>query len=196
MLRLIIPLTLAAGPALAACPDAPVEGASIVLTREAPYFAVALSPDGVGLRESRVMEESGQLLPVSTIYPHPLVAGARLTSRGVLRLDYDRSPALIDALDEDGSWSSTVSLSIDGTEAGGGQSTLSYLGEATLSVGACSYDVWVVEDRLELQGRDPIVARRFYSPDLRVVLRAVSYGADGEPVSEVRFDRIETAEGL
>ena len=139
------------------------------------------------------MEEDGRVLPVSTLYPHPLVAGARVTSNGVLRLDYDEPPAAIDDLDEDGSWSSGVSLSIDGSTVGDGRSTLSYLGEASLSVGACSYSVWVVEDRLVLEGREPIVARRFYSPELRVVLRAVSYGSDGQPKSEVRFDRIELA---
>lgn len=59
------------------------------------------------------------------------------------------------------------------------------------TIGSCSYPVWVVKGRMELQGLSPIIFEQYYSPNLNLVLRSIRLDPSGHPISEVRFDRFQ-----
>lgn len=193
MFRSILALVFAGSPVLAACPQGPVEDAGIVLTRDNPFFSIVLRPDGAGLEERRVMVEGDAVLPVSTVYLHPLLTKERLSKNGTISLSYTSPIEPLDRLPEIGEWTSEVTLSVDGQLASTGTSTLRFLDLAFEDIGECVYPVWEIEDRLTFPDRAEILSRRYYAPELRIVLRVVSF-EDGTPMTEVRFDRIETGQ--
>ena len=65
------------------------------------------------------------------------------------------------------------------------------LDKGLVSIGECEYEAWRVENRLEIDGRSPIVFEKFYSPLLGVVIKTIKIAPDGKRLSAVEFDEIE-----
>ena len=179
-----------------ACPQALDRENGLILTRTDPFFSSFYRPTDQGLTEQRIMERGAGPQEVSTVYPHPLVVGKRVGRNGTLSLSYSAAVSLLDRLNETGTWQSDVVLRSGQDELGRGTATLSFLGNSTIAVGECRYDVWQVEDRFELEGREPIVFDKFYSPKLGLVLNAIRLSPNREPISTVEFDTIETGASL
>ncbi len=193
MIRLATVFLVLGAQAAMACPQSLDPQGGLVLTRTDPFFAVILKATEEGLTEQRVMERDSGPEPVSTLYPHPLVVGERAARNGTLSLSYATAVSQLDRLNETGVWQSDVVLRSGQDELGRGTATLSFRGNQTMSVGECRYDVWHVEDRLELEGRAPIIFDKFYSPTLGVVLEAVKLTPNREPITMISFDKIEAA---
>ena len=196
MMRLAIVLFLLGAQSAVACPQAMDRENGLVLTRTDPFFSVLLRPSDQGLTEQRIMDRGAEPEEVSTVYPHPLVPGERVARNGTLSLSYSAAVSQLDRLDETGTWKSDVVLRSGQDELGHGAATLSFLGKQTMSVGECQYDVWQVEDRFELEGREPIVFDKFYSPKLGVVLESVRLTPTREPITMIAFDKIEAGASL
>ena len=189
MVKLTLMFVLVGGQAALACPKEMGE-TGIVLTRTSPFFSIYVSDTERGLTEQRIMVRGAAPENVSSVYPHPLVIGQRAGGDGVLSLTYAKPTSQLDRLDRIGHWTSDVVLRSGQTPVGTGKATLSFLGDATISIGTCTYDVWHVEDRLELESRAPIIFDKFYSPALGVVLKTVKLTQKREPIDMVEFNEI------
>ena len=179
-----------------ACPQALDRENGLILTRTDPFFSVLFRSSDQGLTEQRIMDRGAGPEEVSTVYPHPLVVGERVSSTATLSLSYSAPVSQLDRLDETGTWRSDVVLQSGQEVLGRGTATLSFLGNSTIAIGACQYDVWQVEDRFELEGREPIVFDKFYSPKLGLVLNAIRLSPNRDPISTVEFDTIEEGAAL
>ena len=191
MLRYFLLVLAFASQTASACPEVMDNSDGIRVTREQPFFSVVLRKTDAGLTEQRVMERGGSPEQVSSLYPHPLVAGRRVSASGTLSLQYSTSPTELDNLAETKTWASKVVLRSDEKIAGRGTLTVEMIGIETIRIGDCDYRVWHVSNRLLLNRRAPIRSEKFYSPALGINLRTITLTPDGHPKSEVAFDLIE-----
>ena len=196
MMRLSIVLFLLGVQSAVACPQAMDRENGLILTRTDPFFSVLFRPTDQGLTEQRIMDRGAGPEEVSTVYPHPLVVGERVSSTTTLSLSYSAPVSQLDRLNETRTWQSDVVLQSGQEVLGRGTAILSFLGTSTIAIGACRYDVWQVEDRFELEGREPIVFDKFYSPKLGLVLNAIRLSPNRDPISTVEFDTIEEGASL
>ncbi|WP_057460833.1 MULTISPECIES: hypothetical protein [unclassified Pseudovibrio] len=194
MLRLSGLLVIAGINAAAACPQQLPES-GLRLTRTADGYSAVYKKTSAGLVEERVMTRDGKQEKVTTIYLHPLVTGQRISSKGTLSLEYSKSLSNVDSVKQSGQWFSDFVLKYNANEVDRGVARLSYLDEGQVEIGKCSYDVWRIESRLELEGRAaPTTFDRYYSPKLGLVLRAIKLTPDRETINGVVFDQIEVVE--
>jgi hypothetical protein len=76
MLKYIFLAVVCAGQSVAAdCPQILDAQNGISLTRKKPFFSITLKPTNEGLTEQRVVKRNSKTKRVSSIHPHPLVAG-------------------------------------------------------------------------------------------------------------------------
>ncbi|WP_233284262.1 MULTISPECIES: hypothetical protein [Agrobacterium] len=159
----------------------------VLLTREQPFFSVFYKPTQSGLTEQRLMVRRGSLEPISAEYLHPLLVTKRISAKGVQELTYSDATRL-DDLPVKGNWRSGTTLFVNSQRTVGGTTTITFEKWAEETIGFCSYPVWVVKSRVELQGLSPIIFEQYYSPKLNLVLRSIRLDPSGHPISEVRFD--------
>jgi len=172
------------------CPTIENLKPGIRLTRAEPYFSMVYSATAKGLAEARVMQRDGVIEKVSTLYSHALLPIERIGDTGTLSLRYSQNPMLLSRLDEEGVWTSDVTLKVDDTEVAQGSFTLEYLRQEDTQIGACTYATWVVKDTLALQGGAPISYIKHFSPELGLVLRVLRLDENGQPLSLVAVDEI------
>ncbi len=178
-------------PALAAdCPKAIGEGGGILLTRAKPFLSSLYrrSPDGIS--EARVVRKGGSPEAISATYPHALAPKDRISAANTVTLRYIRPVDTLNDLDRIGTWTSPVSVRVDGAVVAGGTAVKTWLRNEDMQLGGCTYTVWVVDDRLIL-GQDETHFLQYFAPDLGLVLGSLRLGKDGKPVNGVMFDRIE-----
>lgn len=192
MLRSLLLLAgiVSAVPAFGHCltPNETKQG--VLLTREQPFFSVFYKPTEWGLTEQRLMARSASLEPISAEYLHPLLVTKRISAKGTQELTYSDAKTLSD-LPQKGNWRSDTNLFLNGQKTVAGTTTITFEKWAEETIALCSYPVWVVNSRLELQGLSPIVFEQYYSADLNLVLRSIRLDPSGHPISEVRFDRFQ-----
>ena len=162
----------------------------VLLTREQPFFSVFYKPTQSGLTEQRLMVRRGSLEPISAEYLHPLLVTKRISAKGVQELTYSDATTL-DDLPLKGNWRSGTTLFLNGQKTVAGTITITFEKWAEETIGLCSYPVWVVKSRVELQGLSPIIFEQYYSANLNLVLRSIRLDPSGHPISEVRFDRFQ-----
>ncbi|HSM41499.1 MAG TPA: hypothetical protein VK862_12170, partial [Afifellaceae bacterium] len=80
-------------------------------------------------------------------------------------------------------------------KAADGVVTLSFERTASERIGPCTYRVWIVRETMEASRGPKTGFLKFYAPDLGLVLRTIRLDADGNPISEVRYDRIGVVGG-
>ncbi len=144
----------------------------VLLTREQPFFSVFYKPTQSGLTEQRLMARHASLEPISAEYLHPLLVTKRISAKGVQELTYSDATTL-DDLPLKGNWRSGTTLFLNGQKTVAGTITITFEKWAEETIGSCSYPVWVVKDRMELQGLSPIIFEQYYSPSLNLVLRSI-----------------------
>jgi hypothetical protein len=192
MLRcVVIGVMVCGSAALADCPGHVATLPGVELARSEPFFANVYRQTPEGLTEARVMTRGGVAEEVSTIYAHPLAAARQVSAKGELVLDYAADPAELDQLDKTGRWSSSVTLKVDGRVVLTGEAEKRLAGVGTVTVGGCTTEVWLIEDRLALGQGDGSYLLLSYAPALGLVVRSVTMSAKGEPLQGVEFDRIE-----
>ncbi len=159
----------------------------VLLTREQPFFSVFYKPTQSGLTEQRLMVRGVSLEPISAEYLHPLLVTKRISAKGSQELTYSDVTTLND-LPRKGNWQSDTTLFLNGQKTVAGTTTITFEKWAEETIGSCSYPVWVVNSRVELQGLAPIIFEQYYSASLNLVLRSIRLDPSGHPISEVRFD--------
>ena len=172
------------------CPTSVHPEYGLTLARNSPLFKVLLSNTNQGLTERRTSVRNSVRERVSTTYVHPLVTTKRVDANSTLSLEYETPTAALDNLNELKTWQSNLVLKTDGRVTARGVVKLSFLGWARVKIDECLYDVWRVDDRLELAGGSSAHFEKHYSPSLGVVLQAVKLSPDGAPVNVLSFDRI------
>ncbi|TMV92683.1 hypothetical protein FGG78_07620 [Thioclava sp. BHET1] len=187
---------LLAGPVRAAepqpeCPGASaLQGAGILLTRNAPRMSEALRFENGTLTGYRADDPATGRAPLRETYPHPLAVGLREMGGREFALRYTKDPAELDTLPQTRRWSSPVALVVDGQTEREGTITYSYRGEGTVEIGACSYPAWQVIERIDLGDLSASFLKE-YAPDPGLVLRATKLDpATGAPLAQVAFDTI------
>ncbi len=176
-----------------ACPQKMPES-GLKLTRANPPFSVVLKTTEEGLTEERedVLEPTQD--KVISIFPHPLVVGKRISSQRTYSTVFAEQVSKLDDLRDLESWTSKVILKSGAKEIYRGAVKLTFLNMAKVKIGKCVYDVWRVEDRMELEGRAPIMLEQSYSPQLGVVLKTAILSPDRETFGGVLYDTIEVAD--
>ncbi len=177
--------------AQATCPSANDLDQGIALIRSEPFYSNVMTLTNDGLAEARVMVRDGEPEEVSSTYSHALTVTGRIGANGTLALVYDDDTSALDRLIELGTWSTSVTLFVDGVPQNTGVSTATYLGTTELTLGDCVYETWQVRSSLALDGRAPILQDRYFAPSLGLAIGTVSLDGDGNPISGVIFDRIE-----
>jgi len=99
----------------------------------------------------------------------------------------------LNELDVKKSWQSEVIVRINGQKILGRASSV-FKRYGRIRVGRCKYKVWVVDDAFELSDETSYFFRKYYAPDLGLVLRAQKREKSGRPISEVRFNKIARVE--
>ena len=174
-----------------ACPLAIAPDEALRLTRASPLFSALLQQTDRGLSEQRTADRGSGSETVVAIYPHPLIVGERTSAQSVLTINYSAGTSNLDRLDQNRTWESDVTLKSGSHIIGKGSATLTMLDKGLVSIGECEYEAWRVENRLEIDGRSPIVFEKFYSPLLGVVIKTIKIAPDGKRLSAVEFDEIE-----
>ncbi len=141
-------------------------------------------------RSSRFCNWSASLEPISAEYLHPLLVTKRISAKGLQELTYSDVTTL-DDLPLKANWRSDTTLFLNGQKTVAGTTTITFEKWAEETIGSCSYSVWVVNSRVELQGLSPIIFEQYYSASLNLVLRSIRLDPSGHPISEVRFDRFQ-----
>jgi hypothetical protein len=181
---------LAAASASAGCISHNAGSGGLVLTHRNPYISTSYEQTSKGLIETRITRDAQGSKTVVAVYSHPLLVEKRTSGNEVLGLTYARDHADLDALPKKRYWSSAVDLFVSGKKQSHGNEELTYVGSEVVSFGACQYEVWKIDDRLYLEGRAPIYFTKYYSPTLRVVLRAVLKSPDGHVVMNTTYDEL------
>ncbi len=192
MIRIIgLTATLMASQVLAECPGGPLGPQGLKLTRTEPFMEVIYRPSPEGVVESRRQMRDGEMQTKTTIYSHPLMVGKQISANGELILNYDQNVQDLAKLDASKKWTSKVSLLIGNDVVDTGNAGAEFKALESVSIGACQYKVWVVEDYLELKQSGKMIYAHFYAPDLGVVLQVLSLDEKSQPTSLVAFDKIE-----
>jgi len=181
----------ASGAALADCPGHVSDVKGIELSRTEPFFGNVYRQTPRGLTEERMMERDGEVEEVSTVYPHALAPGERISAQGSMILDYVADPSELDRLNETGTWTSEVVLRVNGQAVMTGRAEKRLAGTEMITVGECRTEVWLVEDRLELGQGDGDWMLLSYAPALGLVVRSMTLSAEGKPLRGVEFDTIQ-----
>lgn len=192
MIRIIaLTATVMASQVLAECPSGPLGPQGLKLTRTEPFMEVIYRPSPEGVVESRRQMRDGEMQTKTTIYSHPLMVGKQISANGELILNYDQNVHDLAKLDASKKWTSKVSLLIGNDVVDTGNAGAEFKALESVSIGACQYKVWVVEDYLELKQSGKMIYVHYYAPDLGVVLQVLSLDENSKPVSMVAFDKIE-----
>jgi len=192
-LCLVMLFSLAASAqAQAECPEKSDLAAGVTFTRSEPFYSVVFVSTGEGIIERRIMARGAEPEQVSSVYIHPLAVGERHSDNGNLTIEYSEDPLLLEELPKHGEWHSEVSLYHNGNFVSEGSIAVTFIANSSETIAGCEYLVWEVDDNMSLDGYAPISFKKFYSPRLGVVLRAIKLDSADNPISEVRFDSIST----
>jgi hypothetical protein len=161
-----------------------------MLTRSEPFLSSLFRGGTAGLAESRVVTRGGAAENVSATYLHPLAPADRISAKNTVSVTYAVQVAGLEDLPDSGVWRSAVSVSVEGVEVARGSTTKTYLGTDEAILSDCSYEVWLVEDRLELGSDDGTYFVLHYAAELGVVVASVKMAATGVPVSAVVYDTV------
>ncbi|RYG89525.1 hypothetical protein EU803_17500 [Loktanella sp. IMCC34160] len=190
VIALVAALATASSVAAQDCPTAEDLETGIRLTRTDPLFSVVLTRTPDGISEARVMERDGVPEDVSSVYSHGLTVTRRIGAGGTLELRYDRDTTELDSLPGYREWTSPVALLSNGEVVNSGTYTVRISGLGDATIGDCTYTVWRVQDRLQMEGLQPLAFEKAFAPDLGIPLSAIQLAPDGSPVSGVFFDEI------
>jgi hypothetical protein len=119
------------------------------------------------------------------------VAGRETGPYSDIAFDYAVDPAGLDALTRTGVWQSPAAFLLNGRKIGDVVFERRLLGTEMLTIGDCTTEVWLVEARMEMEQGDGSWDILSYAPALGLVLRSVTMSAEGEPLHEFAYDRIE-----
>lgn len=180
-------LTLAA-PALADCPSRRAQEDTLTLQRTNPDLTVRYSQTAEGLIETKTT--SRRQGEVVSVYSHPLAVIRRTAGDEILRLQYSENLASLDELPKLKTWISGVALYVKDEKKGDGTEKIDFVEMSRLSIGVCKYDVWKIHETLALTGREPVVMTKYYSPDLKVMLRATVISPGGQVIADMLYDKI------
>ena len=173
------------------CPTKADVAGGVRLTRIDPFFSIVQTKTPDGLAEARVTVRNGQKDATSSVYKHPLTVIRRIGANGTLELRYGADTMILDTLPAIRKWSTTVDLVSNGETINHGNYSVQILGFGEALIGACSYDVWRIQDSLTLEGpASPLRFEKSYAPDLGLVLSSIRLDAQGVPLSGVFFDEI------
>jgi hypothetical protein len=162
---------------------------TLALKRANPDLTVRYDQTTEGLTETKTT--SRRPGEVVSVYAHPLAVIRRTAGDEVLRLQYSGNLDSLDELPTLKTWISGVDLYVKDERKGDGTDKIDFVEMSKLSIGACIYDVWKVHETLTLTGQQAVIMMKYYSPDLKVVLRATALSPDGQVVGDTRYDQIE-----
>lgn len=189
-------LALLAVPAQAGEPQAPcptradLHAEGIILSRITPRMSEAFRYENGQLTGYRADDPDLGRPPQRESFAHPLAITKRQSGRREFTLRYTNNPAALSTLSQDGSWSSPVALIIDGKTEREGTITYTYRGPGSVQIGACTYPVWQVVERVDLGDLHSSFLKEF-APDPGIVLRATRLDPKtSKALSQVAFDAI------
>jgi hypothetical protein len=175
---------------MANCPVSISNAPGITLTRSEPFFESTFRQNAAGLKEVRRVMRDGKIEVIVARYQHPLAPVNRVSQANTVSLEYAADTAALDDLPQIGKWQSDVVLPIGGASGVNGTAIKTYAGADVVTIGTCSYDVWVVEDRLEIDGRLGPYELQSYAPSLGLIVRTITMSPSGDPLSGVEYDQI------
>ncbi|MEM7721748.1 MAG: hypothetical protein AAF376_05195 [Pseudomonadota bacterium] len=173
------------------CPTRDDLERGVQLTRTDPFFSILLQQTPDGLTESRVMERDGSVTQATSIYAHPLVVSERIGDGRRLALVYQEDVDQLERLREINVWQSPVTLFDGGAELASGTVTVGFLDVDQVTIGACTYDVWVVASETWLDIGNPSYFDYYYAPELGLLVGTVRIDDAGQPLHGVFFDEIK-----
>ncbi len=192
-------LTLIAGFGLAgtalACPDKGDLKEGVTLIRTEPYLSAyfIMGSNGI-LTEDRSQIRNGDTVYSKLEYIHPLL---RISHEDpdipYFDVEYDRAGAGLDQLPKDKHWSTAGNL----VSQEGLKQPLTvdfhYLGHGSETVGECVYEGWYIEEVVDIYRLSSSRSRKFYAPDLGLVLWRARYDSGGQPIPRmsISYDSIE-----
>jgi hypothetical protein len=176
------------------CPGRADLATGVVLERSAPASRATFRIAGAGIDEHRQALIAG--LPGPTVrnrYAHGLAIAGQHRAQGSTTFSYSADLAPLDRLDEIGSFSTGVSVALDGAEISTGNLHLEFRGRGEIVLGECSYAVWQVHRALLLCDAAPSLSDLLYAPALGLVLREVRRGDDGAAIDTIAYTAIHLA---
>ncbi|MBB4121055.1 hypothetical protein [Martelella radicis] len=180
----------------AACPVAADLERGIALTRtEDGFTTVYRKRAGVLSSRYEYTRGTGPADNVTATYVHGLLSKKRSGGSGGVELSYDSAADALDAsLKRGRDWQSGVTLLRGSKAVSRGTFTVDFIRKGRLSLGRCSYPVWIVKTSLALPQSDPIRFRYAYAPSLGIPMESIRIDARGKPIHGVQYDSIRLAE--
>lgn len=178
---------------LAECPVAE-ESRGIELVRHRPYSQTTVWNSPEETKEVVHFVENGKTQEETYFGDHPLAPGRRVNDKGETIFTFSNDVRELDDLPRLGTWSSPLSVVGYRGTTFFGEINYKFRKMSNLRVGRCKYKVWVVDERMKLEGERNLY-RLYYAPNLRVVLRTEVRDPDtGRRTSTFRYDEIKLAE--
>jgi len=191
--RLLVALSLSvtAGTAIAASPDGDDLVDGIALYRSAPFLGSMFAENKAGqLEEWRLTSKDGDHEAVFSFTEHALLAGGRYNGETFLGFVYDADIAPLHELPVAEQWQSDIAFRVGDAEKARGVVRVQFRGTHPHKVGECEYSVWEVDVTTELSIAPVSTFRKFYSPNLGLVLGSIKLDPKGQPISAVAYDTI------
>lgn len=190
---LLVLFVVSAEPVHAAekCPTQFQKGNGVLLVRTEPYYSsLFLAGDGDIVLEKTMFSRDGVLHERQTSYYRGLFAASQISNRGKTAIVRKKSPGRLFPLKTGSTWSSTVEFTRDGKSSAVGHEAISVGAKTSLNVGDCRYEVFEVQIITKWESGRKIIFKRFFEPSLGIPLLAIRMNEHGQPISEVRYDRI------
>ena len=187
-------VVLAPDLAVASCPTGSETEPGILLTRIEPFFSSLVKQGDEGVTIQNVRDKVGSPARFAHFAQHPLAIERHETAMETLSMAYSENVSSIADLETTKIWRSDVTLFTGEQQIAVGVYELRFKGQGREDIGGCQYDTWVVDSVTDFEGREPIRFELHYSPTLNYAIRSVRLHPNGEPSSEVRYDKIEIAD--
>ena len=188
----LLTLVLANGAAADGCPTADDLGNGVTLldsTRDVRIEHQLL--DGsltVSSHRSLSIDEVVVRHRTSATYPHPL---ALRDDHPEFAASYQRPTDGLDDLRQTGEWTSRFTVIYRSVHARRGEHRISLESVSTVSIGECTYEVWIVNDSVQIDEQPVHQTRKWYAPDLGIIVAQTGRFAIGQEMSdEFAFDQI------
>ena len=178
----------------ATCPEALQFDKYLILSRVSPYYKHEYFLAGDSIKKKVTSFKRGKIHQNEQKIVNGLIVLERFSTKINLTVSYESSTDEIKNLPEIKEWHSKIKMFKNGIYFKSGIYVLKYIKTTKETIGECAYTVWEVVEETKFKNTPPILFRKFYSPQLRVVLRSANLRKENITKAEIKFDSIKFEE--